>query len=100
MSRVALKWAVFWISALGVFLAWIGIVAYAAENTGGKFWEILNKILASGNWQTDTTGTVKNAQNLGGIPAEKFVKIADGNQECGANMCVTGLDSNGKLLCK
>ena len=38
-------------------------VAYAAN--GGAFGDMLNKILASANWETDTTGTVKNSASLG-----------------------------------
>jgi hypothetical protein len=39
----------------------VGVV-YAAD--GGKFGQVLNLILASGNWTTDTTGKVKNSAQL------------------------------------
>ncbi len=39
----------------------VGIV-YAAD--GGEFGRILNLILASGNWATDTSGKVKDSAKL------------------------------------
>ena len=39
----------------------VGIV-YAAD--GGEFGRILNLILASGNWTTDTSGKVKDSAKL------------------------------------
>lgn len=85
--------------ALAVFLGGIFAVANAADS-GGKFGEILNKILASGNWQTDTTGLVNNAQKLGGVEASKFQQIATANPSCPAGQCVVGFEANGNIKCQ
>lgn len=42
-------------------------IAYAAN--GGIFGDILNKILASGNWEAPGDGTVNNSTKLGGTDA-------------------------------
>jgi hypothetical protein len=60
-------------------------VAYAAN--GGIFGDILNRILASGNWETDTTGTVKNAAKFDNKDPSAFVPVKAG-QSCAANKCV------------
>lgn len=87
------------IIALSVFVGGIFAVAKAAENQpGGAFGKILNKILASGNWQA-SDGTVKNAKNFDGISADKFQQIAKQNQQCPPNMCMTGFDHNGEITC-
>lgn len=59
-------------------LLFIGGIVYAAiswptttptgETTGGKFATILNNILASGNYTTDTTGKVKSATSADTVP--------------------------------
>lgn len=54
---------VFGISFFAILSVGAASVAYAAVD-GGKFGQILNLILASGNWATDTTGTVKNSAKL------------------------------------
>jgi hypothetical protein len=72
-------------------------MTYAA-NSGGRFGEILNKILASRNWETDTTGTVYNAEKFNGSGAESFVKV-QANQSCGNNTCIVGFESNGTVKC-
>ncbi len=86
------------IVALIVFL-W-GVFAVAHANSGGRFGEILNKILASGNWEKDTTGTVKNAQNLGGKPASEYQQIKWPNQTCNPGTCMVGFHSDGTINCK
>lgn len=88
------------IIALVVFLGGVFAVANAADNNGGEFGEILNKILASGNWMTDTTGEVKNAQHLGGIAADKFQKTKWQIQSCPANQCITGFTEDGTIICR
>ena len=56
---------VFALAFLVTLGAGIVTVAYAAANPGGQFGEILNKILASGNWQTPgENGKVKDAAKL------------------------------------
>lgn len=67
----------------------------------GKLGEILNQILASGNWQTEntaTTITVKNAATLGGKNPNEFVAL--GTQECGSNQCIYGFQPNGNVMCR
>jgi hypothetical protein len=76
----------------------LGLVSVAHAANGGKFGEILNRILASGNWETDTTGTVANAAKLGGkLPAE-FVPVKAG-QSCASNKCITGFTTDGTVQC-
>ena len=48
-------------------------MAHAAS--GGKFGDILNMILASGNWGSPGDGTVKNADKLGGVAATDYVRV-------------------------
>lgn len=81
--------------ALGFSLT-VGVV-HAAN--GGLFGDLLNRILASGNWETDTTGTVKNAEKLGGKSASEYVSVAPG-QSCGALQCIYGFDTNGNVMCR
>jgi hypothetical protein len=71
-------------------------VAYAAN--GGLFGDILNKILASGNWEAPGDGTVANAEKLGNIPASDFVKVKAW-QSCGVGKCVTGFQPDGTVDC-
>lgn len=42
----------------------IGFVSVAHAANGGRFGEILNMILVSGNWENPGDGTVKNAEKL------------------------------------
>lgn len=99
--RLLMRGAVMGAAAFLVFFGGIAaMVAYGQSSSGGRFWEILNKILASGNWQTDDTGTVKNAEKLGGQPASAYQKISSADQQCGAGMCMVGFSSNGTILCQ
>lgn len=82
--------------ALAVFLG--GVYAVSA-NTGGKFGEILDKILVSGNW-TQSDGTVKNAQKLGGIDASNYQKISSQTQRCEPNKCIVGFKESGEIICQ
>ena len=76
-------------------------IAYAAN--GGVFGNLLNQILASGNWESPGDGTVKNTTKLGGkLPAE-FVPLATStaDRSCTlANQCIYGFDTSGKGLCR
>lgn len=87
------------IVALAVFVGGVFAVAKAAENnSGGAFGAILNKILASGNWQGND-GTVKNAQTLNGKTANDFQQTTGQDQKCGANMCMIGFNTDGTIAC-
>jgi hypothetical protein len=76
-------------------------MAYAA-NSGGKFGEMLNRIL-TGNpagvsgrtWENDTTGTVYNAENFAGMSSGSFVKLSahPNDLKCNTNQCMYGVDS-------
>ena len=72
-------------------------VAYAAN--GGVFGDILNRILASGNWETDTTGTVRNSDKLGGKFPSEFVQVS-GAFTCPTNQCVYKIASSGTPECR
>ncbi len=72
-------------------------VAYAAN--GGKFGEILNLILASGNWETDTSGTVKNAKKFDNKDPSEFVRVATPFTCPIANQCIYKL-TNGTPECR
>lgn len=72
-------------------------VAYAAN--GGRFGDLLNKILVSGNWESPGDGTVKNAEKLGGVSANQFTSIKP-NQTCSAGKCIVGIKSDGTIDCK
>lgn len=94
-----MRGAAFGFSALLVFFVGIFSVAYAQnpENVGGKFGEILNKILVKPWNDPQNDGTVKNATMLGGKPASSFVK-APINVKC-EDSCVSGFTQEGKVLC-
>jgi hypothetical protein len=74
----------------------VGVV-YAAD--GGEFGRILNLILASGNWTTDTTGTVKNSEKLWGKAANAFVQTSGGFKCPLPNQCISGINSSGVPQC-
>ncbi len=78
-------------------VASIGGVAYAAN--GGLFGDILNKILASNDWQNPGDGTVKNSQRLGYMDASMYQRVMPG-QSCGANQCIYGFDAGGNVMCR
>lgn len=82
--------------ALAVFLG--GVYAVSA-NTGGKFGEILDKILVSGNW-TQSDGTVQNAQKLGNLEAHQYQKTSSQTQRCEPNKCMIGFKENGEIMCE
>lgn len=85
--------------AIAIFIIGIWLLqSWASENPGGKFWELLNKILASGNWQ-NSDGTVKNAQKFNGKTAQDFVP-ASKSQSCGENQCIYGFNSDGTVMCR
>ena len=74
-------------------------VAYAAN--GWVFGDLLNKILASGDWQTDTVGTVKNAQKLWGKDPSEYIRLASdpAKRSCAADKCVIGFNTDGSVKC-
>lgn len=85
-----------------LFSILVGVYALsvlASENPGWRFWEILNTILASGNWQTDTTGKVRDSARLGGLEPHQYVR-AGANQSCGTNQCIYGIDPSGNVMCR
>ena len=98
-----LRGAIIGLSAAVVFFTSVYAVAFAADNTnnGGRFWEILNKILV-GKWDDSRNdGTVKNAEKLGGRDAKDFQKILGGAQKCPINQCVVGFnDETGDIICQ
>lgn len=75
-----------------------GFVGIASAASGGIFGDVLNAILASGNWQTDTTGKVKNTEKLGGDTADKFVRV-NPLQSCAVGKCITGFNPDGSVNC-
>jgi hypothetical protein len=79
-----------------LFTAFFWSIAYTA-NPGGLFGEILNRILASGNWQTDTTGTVKNAEKLWNELPTVYMRATA--IDCGTNKCIRGIDASGNPQC-
>ena len=76
----------------------LGFVGIASAASGGIFGDILNTILVSGNWQTDTTGKVKNTEKLGGDTADKFVRV-NPLQSCNPGKCITGFNPDGSVNC-
>jgi hypothetical protein len=76
----------------------VGFVSVAHAANGWIFWDILNKILASGDWQSPGDGTVKNADKLGNLPAASYV-IVKAWQSCGAGKCVTWFQADGTVDC-
>jgi hypothetical protein len=79
----------------------VGFVSIAYASNGGKFWELLNKILASGNWESDTTGTVKNSEKLWNKPASEFVQIPTGGFSCPvSNQCIYKIGTTGTPECR
>jgi hypothetical protein len=89
----------FTFSLFAVLFTTLGImgVAYASTN-GGLFGEVLNNILASGNWESPGDGTVKNADKLGGFSASNFAKLQP--YTCPPNTCVNGFTNTGMIICK
>lgn len=76
----------------------LGFVSVAYAANGGIFWEVLNKILASGNWEIPGDGSVKNALKIGGNSASDFVKVG-WNRNC-APKCITWFDPvTGNAVC-
>ncbi len=78
----------------------LGFIWIASAASGWIFWNILNNILASGNWETDTTGTVRNAEKLWNKLPTEFVKLNSNpaNRSC-APKCVTWFDLDGSVQC-
>lgn len=78
LSRVfreeILRALVFATTLFVLVFAGFGTLAYAASNPGGQFGQILNMILASGNWQAPGDGTVRNSAKLGNKDASGFVQ--------------------------
>lgn len=81
------------------FFGLYGASVYAQNNPGGKFWEILNAILSSNNWQNPGDGSVKNAQKLGGVEAGAFIQKKNADQKCAESQCVAGFKSDGTIIC-
>ena len=75
----------------------LGFVWVASAASGGIFGDILNKILASGNWQTDTTGKVANSEKLDWSTADQFVR-ANPDQNCSPG-CLSGFNPDGSKVC-
>lgn len=97
MREEMLRAMVFATTLFVIFFAGFGSLAYAAD--GGLFGEILNKILASGNWQSPGDGTVKNSEKLGGLPPSSYIQVQPG-QSCGASQCITGFNPDGTVICQ
>jgi hypothetical protein len=76
----------------------IGFVSVAYAANGWLFGDILNKILASGNWEAPGDGTVANSLKLWNIPAADFVRVKAW-QSCGAGKCVMGFQADGTVDC-
>jgi hypothetical protein len=72
-------------------------VTYAAAD-GWIFGNILNSILASGDWSAPGDGTVENANKLGWSGASAYVKIS-GSRSCGGAQCIYGFDASGNIMC-
>jgi hypothetical protein len=105
MQKTALKTLVreeviraFVFSVSFILITSVGFVWVAHAASGGKFGDILNAILASGNWESPGDGTVKNAEKLGGAVATDYVRVKAW-QSCGAGKCVTGFDPDGTVKC-
>lgn len=94
---LALRGAVIGVVALSVFLGGVFAVA-SASTSGGKFGEILNKILANNNWET-SDGTVKRAEMLGGKSAAEY-QIIQGKRQCDPGMCIVGFNTDGTIKCE
>jgi hypothetical protein len=88
---------VFWLSFLFTLSIGIGGIAYAA-NSGGKFGEMLNKILVTAWDSTTNDGTVKNSAKFNNMEPASFV-TAKANQSCGSNKCIVGFESDGTVKC-
>lgn len=86
------------IFGLSAFLVFGALQVWAQWNPGGKFGEILSKILASGNWQEPKDGKVKDAAALGGVSADKFQQLGT-KRSCAPNQCVSGFEANGDVRC-
>ena len=89
------------VTAIALFVLGLGFLQVLAQDTsGGKFGELLNNILASGKWNdTRQSGTVKNAEKLGGKTASEFIQVKAG-QSCASGQCVAGFQNDGTLICK
>jgi len=82
-----------------LLFAGFATIVYAAD--GGKFGEILNQILASGNWQSPGDGTVRNCNALWWTPASGYVRVPPAGFSCpGANTCIYGIQTNGTPMCR
>ncbi len=77
----------------------LGFVSVAYAANGGIFWDILNKILASGNWESPGDGTVKNAERLWNKLPTEFV-TAKAGQSCGGWKCIQGFLPDGTVVCE
>lgn len=82
-----------------LFFGLYGASVYAQNNPGGKFWEILDKILVKKWNDTSNDGAVKNAQKLGGVEAGAFIQKKNADQKCAENQCVAGFKSDGTIIC-
>jgi hypothetical protein len=89
----ALVFGVGFFTILSIGFVWVA----SAATSGGIFGDILNRILASGNWQTDTTGKVANSEKLGGDTADKFVRVQP-SQDCSPK-CLSGFNPDGTKIC-
>lgn len=90
----ALVTALFFVLAVGGItyaVSFPGIAPDGTTNTGGKFANLFNNILQSGNYTTDTTGKVKLAtladnshttDQIGTLTAGKWCKVVGGKIEC------------------
>lgn len=72
-------------------------IGYAAN--GWIFGDILNKILASGNWESPGDGTVKNAERLWNRLPTEFV-TAKAWQTCGGGKCIQWFQPDGTVICE
>lgn len=97
LKKYFFQWVAFALGFLITLSITVTGVAFAA-NSGGIFGNILNKILASGDYANPGDGTVKNAEKLWGTPATAFQKVAPG-QSCGPGQCISVIDNNGIITC-
>lgn len=76
-----------------------GLIGVANAANGWLFGDVLNKILASGDWTNPGDGTVKNADQLDGQDSTNFIK-AGVNRSCAVPQCIYGFDAVGNVLCR
>lgn len=91
-------------SFLALFVATYAFAAVSYPSTspnsevaGGRFADVLNRILANHNYQTDTTGVVANSAALGGVAADQWQQKL--KSSCPANQGIQSIDQQGNVTC-